>query len=73
MPNPQRVSIRLCGRRFFMCPYCQRVAEHPPIFRENMLIGHAYCDHCGNWSRVEDYKPFASEREAGEAGLGRRK
>jgi hypothetical protein len=67
MPHRERASVRLCGRRFFTCPYCGRAAEHPPIFREYMLVGHAFCDHCGGWSRVEDYRTFAGEGESDAA------
>ena len=70
MCHPVRRSVFLrLGQRFFICPYCRLIGEHPSVFPEHLLEGHVYCDSCGDWARIENYRTFASEEEY-EAALG---
>ena len=72
MSHCGRRTVRLpLGWRFFRCPQCWRIAEHPPVFPEHLLEGHAYCGSCGEWARIENYRTFASEEEF-EAARGER-
>ena len=72
MSHPIQYSVRLpFGWRFFRCPRCWFVGEHPPVFPEHLLEGHVYCGSCGEWARIEDYRTFASEEEF-EAAMGER-
>ncbi len=72
-----QASVRLpLGQRFFKWPYCWLMRQHPPVFPEHMLDGHVYCDWCGNWAEIENYRTFASEEEfeaAVREALGRQK
>ena len=59
-----RLPVRLpLGRRFFCCPSCRLIAEHPPVFPDYLREGHVYCDWCGHWAVIEDYQTFATEEE----------
>jgi hypothetical protein len=64
MSHCSRLSVRLrLGQRFFRCPYCLLLAEHPPVFLDYLLDGHAFCDQCGQWAVIENYRTFASKEE----------
>lgn len=52
----ERITVRLhSGGRYFTCPYCLRVREHPPFDLRYYMEGHAYCDFCGRWMKIEKY------------------
>ena len=59
------LTVRLHrGGRCFTCPCCGRVREHPPLDTFLYLMeGHAYCDLCGRWLRIENYRTFETEEE----------
>ena len=60
----QSLTVRLDATgRYFTCAYCLRVREHPYFDRLYLLDGHAFCDRCGRWMRIENYRTFATEEE----------
>jgi len=42
------------GGRYFTCPYCYHVNEHPPIFLWYYLIGYGYCPFCARWTPLSN-------------------
>ncbi|HEX8129029.1 MAG TPA: hypothetical protein VF527_08015 [Pyrinomonadaceae bacterium] len=55
MCSDKFVTARLhTDGRYFTCPYCTRVREHPPIFFWYYLIGYGYCNFCGRWTPLEN-------------------
>ena len=52
----QHRTVRLhSGGRYFTCAHCLRVREHPPFDLHYYIEGHAYCDLCGLWMKIEKY------------------
>ena len=58
------LTVRLhTGGRYFTCPFCRRVREHPPFDPYACPDAHAYCDQCGRSMRIENFRTFKSEEE----------
>ncbi|HEY0324009.1 MAG TPA: hypothetical protein VGC66_23880 [Pyrinomonadaceae bacterium] len=54
MCERQRLTVRLhTGGRYFTCPYCSRVREHPPFDLHYYMEGHAFCYWCVRWMKIE--------------------
>lgn len=71
MPRFEPPSVRLHrGGRHFNCPFCESVREHPPVDLSHLRAGYAYCDLCGRWLKIENYREFKTEEEFDETQKG---
>jgi uncharacterized protein YbaR (Trm112 family) len=67
MINRKLVTVKLhTSGRYFSCPDCSRVRQHPPADLNYYVIGYGFCEWCVRWIPIEGGDPLGLARELRE-------
>lgn len=72
MCDCDQITVRLLdGGRYFLCPYCTRVRQHPFFDPFYIMEGRAFCDYCGVWIKIDPTPPPTPKQTGDAAGTNR--